>query len=108
MREPGATRVSQGRAKMQHCAANAWNRNQFFTVLAQIPVPRGRQETMRLAAFVVLTLLGSSTVVSSTDRAPARAIARAVESQSSQGHPVRLLMLVTRNQATLGGVALVQ
>ena len=63
---------------------------------------------MRLAAFVVLTLLGSSTVVSSTDRVPARAVARAVEAQSSQNHSVRLLMLVTSDQATLGGVALVQ
>lgn len=63
---------------------------------------------MRLAAFVVLALLGSSTVVSSTDRVPARAIAHAVEAQSSQNHPVRLLMLVTSDRATLGGVALVQ
>ncbi len=63
---------------------------------------------MRLAAFVVLALLGSSTVVSSTDSKPARAMARAVDSPSGQNRPMRLLVLVTSDQDTLGGAALVQ
>lgn len=63
---------------------------------------------MRLAAFVVLTLLGSSTVVSSTDSAPPRAIARAIDNPSGQNRPMRLLVLVTSERDTLGGVALVQ
>jgi hypothetical protein len=63
---------------------------------------------MRLAVFVVLGLLGSSTVVSSTDSAPPRAIARTVDDPSGQARPMRLLVLVTSDRATLGGVALVQ
>jgi hypothetical protein len=63
---------------------------------------------MRLAAFVVFALLGSSTVVSSTDSTPPRAIARAADSLSRQDRPMRLLVLITSDQNTLGGVALVQ
>ncbi len=63
---------------------------------------------MRLAAFVVFAVLGSSTVVSSTDSIPPRTIARSVDSPSGQERPMRLLVLVTSDQNTLGGVALVQ
>jgi hypothetical protein len=94
-------------AKMWHCEENAWNCNEFFTVLAQILVPRGRQVTMRLAAFVVLAILSSSTVVSSTDSTPSRAIARTVDNHPGR-EPMRLLVLVTSDRDTLGGAALVQ